>query len=147
VCVLAFTNLVEADALTLAKETEHGAFEASWFEQNFGAVVIANDDAYSRCSVEDLDDALHQTFSTLPALIQDVHTRALRELDPCLTRIFWMFGRQVFEERLCEKLTCLPVQGSLPQTSHLYAMLGNPPEATTNDSSAAHVFDPASCSQ
>jgi hypothetical protein len=40
-----------------------------------------------------------------------------------------MFGRQVFDERLCEKLTCLPVHGSLPQTSHLYAMFGNPPEA------------------
>jgi len=39
-----------------------------------------------------------------------------------------MFGRQVLDDRLCEKLTCLPVHGSLPQTSHRYAMWGNPPE-------------------
>jgi hypothetical protein len=86
--VVAISDEIEADALTLAEETEHGALKAPWFEENFGAVVIANDDAYPRCSVVDLDDALHQTFSTLPALMQDVQTRALRELDPCLTRIF-----------------------------------------------------------
>jgi len=78
--------------------------------------------------------------------MQEVHTRALREFEPCFTRIFWMLGRQVFEERLCEKLTCLPVHGSLPQISHLYAMMGNPPEATPNDSSAACVFDSVPCS-
>lgn len=61
--------------------------------------------------------------------MQEVHTRARRELDPNLTRIFWMLGRQVFEERLCEKLTCLPVHGSLPQISHLYAIVNSPPEA------------------
>jgi hypothetical protein len=31
---------------------------------------------------------LHQTFSTLPALMHEVHTLARRELVPCLTRIF-----------------------------------------------------------
>jgi hypothetical protein len=88
VCVFAFSDQVEADSLSLTKETEHRAFQAPWFEENFGTVVIADDDAYAGCCVVDLDDALHQTFSTLPALIHDVHTRALRELDPCLTRIF-----------------------------------------------------------
>jgi hypothetical protein len=39
-----------------------------------------------------------------------------------LTRIFWMFGLQVFDDRLWENETCLPVHGSLPQISHLYAM-------------------------
>jgi hypothetical protein len=54
--------------------------------------------------------------------MHDVQTRALREFVPCLTRIFWIFGLQVFEDRLCENETCLPVHGSLPQISHLYAM-------------------------
>jgi hypothetical protein len=88
VCVIAFSDQIEADALSLTKEPEHRAFQAPWLQQDFGAVVIADDDANPRCSVVYLDDALHQTFSTLPALMQDVHTRALRELDPCLTRIF-----------------------------------------------------------
>jgi hypothetical protein len=86
--VSAFANEVESEALALSEEAEHGAFEAPRFEEYFGSVVFAHDDADSRCSVVDLDDALHQTFSTLPALMQDVHTRALRELEPCLTRIF-----------------------------------------------------------
>jgi hypothetical protein len=86
--VSAFADKVEPEALTLSEEAEHRAFQAPWLQQDFGAVVIADDDANPGCSVVYLDDALHQTFSTLPALMQDVHTRALRELEPCLTRIF-----------------------------------------------------------
>jgi hypothetical protein len=86
--VSAFADKVESEALTLSEEAEHRAFKAPGFEEYFGSVVFTHDDADSGCSVVDLDDALHQTFSTLPALIQDVHTRALRELEPCLTRIF-----------------------------------------------------------
>jgi ATP-dependent DNA helicase RecG len=52
-----------------------------------------------------------------------------------------MFGRQVLEDRLCEKLTCLPVHGPLPQISHLYAMSRNPPEVRRNDSSPACVSE------
>ncbi len=72
--------------------------------------------------------------------MHDVHTLARREFVPCLTRIFWMFGRHVFDDRLCEKLTCLPVHGSLPQISHLYAMFGRPPEAIREVSSGHRVL-------
>lgn len=59
-----------------------------------------------------------QAFSTLPALRQDVQTRARRVLPPCLTRTRWMFGTQRRLDRLCEKLTCFPYHGALPQISH-----------------------------
>lgn len=51
--------------------------------------------------------------------MQEVHTRARRLLVPCFTRTRWMLGFQRRLERLCEKLTCFPNQGSLPQISHL----------------------------
>jgi hypothetical protein len=61
-------------------------------------------------------------FSTLPALRQDVHTRARRVLVPCLTRTRWIFGSQRRLERLWEKLTCFPYHGSFPQISQRYDM-------------------------
>jgi hypothetical protein len=79
---------VEADALALPEKTEHGAIEASRFEENLGPVVVANDDTDPCCVVVCLDEPLHQTFSTLPALMHEVHTLARREFVPCLTRIF-----------------------------------------------------------
>ena len=51
---------------------------------------------------------IDQTFSILPALMHDVHTRIRRELLPCFTRTFWMFGSQRRLERLWEKLTLFP---------------------------------------
>ncbi len=61
--------------------------------------------------------------------MHEVQTRIRLELLPCLTRTRWMFGNQRRLERLCEKLTCFPTHGSLPQTSHRYAMTGKPPGA------------------
>jgi hypothetical protein len=51
--------------------------------------------------------------------MQEVHTRALRVLDPCWTLIFWMLGSHRRLARLWEKLTLFPYWGSLPHTSHL----------------------------
>lgn len=56
-------------------------------------------------------------FWILPALMQDVHTRIRRVLVPWGIRTRWMLGSQRREERRCEKLTCLPTQGSFPQIS------------------------------
>ena len=53
--------------------------------------------------------------------MHEVQTRIRFELLPCFTRTRWTFGNQRRLERLCEKLTCLPTHGSLPQTSHRYA--------------------------
>jgi hypothetical protein len=108
--------------LTLAEQSKQGTVEASRLEEDFRAVVVADDDAGFGHLVVHLDEPLHQAFSTLPAVMHDVHTRARREFVPYLTRIFWMFGLQVFDDRLWENETCLPVHGSLPQISHLYAM-------------------------
>jgi len=108
--------------LALAEEPKQGTVEGPWFEEDLGAVVVTHDHTGFGDLVVDLDDPLHYAFSTLPALMHEVQTRALRELVPYLTLIFWMFGRQVFDDRLWENETCLPVHGSLPQISHLYAM-------------------------
>ena len=108
--------------LALAEESKEGTVEASGFEENFSAVAVTDDDTGLGDLVVDLDDPLHYAFSTLPALMHEVQTRALREFVPYLTRIFWMLGLQVFDDRLWENETCLPVHGSLPQISHLYAM-------------------------
>jgi hypothetical protein len=51
--------LVEANALTLAKETEHRAFEAPGLEEDLSAVVVPHDDANTGGTVVDLDDTLH----------------------------------------------------------------------------------------
>ena len=110
--------------MALAEEPEEGAIETSRFEKNFGSIVIAHNDTDTRGVVVGLDETLIHTFSTFPALMQEVQTLARRELVPCFTRIFWMLGLQVFEDRLWENETCLPVHGFLPQTSHLYAMRG-----------------------
>ena len=74
--------------LSLTEESEQGPFETSGLEEDFRAIVVANDDTGFSDLVVYLDDSLHQAFSTLPALIHDVHTRALREFVPCFTRIF-----------------------------------------------------------
>jgi hypothetical protein len=108
--------------LALSEEPKQGSFKASWFKANLSAVAVADDDTDAGDLVVNVDDSLHYAFSTLPALMHDVQTRALREFVPYLTRIFWILGRQVFDDRLWEKETCFPVHGSLPQISHLYAM-------------------------
>jgi hypothetical protein len=76
--------------------------------------------------------------------MHDVQTRALREFMPCLTRIFWILGLQVFDDRLWENETCFPVHGSLPQISHLYAMRAKPPEVRWQDTSGMPVVDDGS---
>ena len=116
---------VEHDMLTLAEQSKQGAIEASRFEANFGAIAVTDDDPDAGDLVVDLDDPLHYAFSTLPALMHEVQTRARREFVPYFTRIFWMLGLQVFDDRLWENETCLPVHGSLPQISHLYATREN----------------------
>jgi hypothetical protein len=113
---------VKDDMLTLAEKSKERAVKASWLEEDLRAIVVTDDDTGFRNLVVHLDEPLHQAFSTLPALMHDVQTRALREFVPYLTRIFWIFGLQVFDDRLWENETCLPVHGSLPQISHLYAM-------------------------
>jgi hypothetical protein len=120
--LVTFADLVESNTLALSQESEHGSVEAPGLEEDLGAIIVPHDHPDTGDIVVRLDDSLHQTFSTLPALMHDVQTRARRELLPCFTRIFWMFGRHVFEERLWEKLTCFPVHGSLPQISHRYAI-------------------------
>ncbi len=85
---VAFVVQVKTNALALPEHAEHGAVEAAWFQQYFGAIVIADNRADAGGGVVCLHDALHQTFSTLPALMHEVHTRARREFVPCLTRIF-----------------------------------------------------------
>jgi hypothetical protein len=74
--------------LALTEESEQGTIEAPWFEEHFGAIVIAHDDTGFGDFVVYLDDPLHYAFSTLPALMHDVQTRARREFVPYLTRIF-----------------------------------------------------------
>jgi hypothetical protein len=83
-----FVGQVEADALTLPQESEEGTVKTARFEEDFGAVVVADDDSDARGVVIGFDEPLGHAFSTFPALMQDVQTLARRELVPYLTRIF-----------------------------------------------------------
>ncbi len=49
-----------------------------------------------------------------------VQARMRREFDPCFTRTRWMLGSQRLLDRLCEKLTCFPTHGPLPQMSQRF---------------------------
>jgi hypothetical protein len=112
-----FLDGFEDDALALAQREEDAVLERTGPEEDLGQVVVTDDDADAGCGVVDLDDALHQTFSIFPALMQEVQTRIRFELLPWRTRTRWMLGSQRRLERLWEKLTCFPTQGSLPQIS------------------------------
>ena len=112
-----FVDGFEDDALALAQGAEDTVLERTGPEEHLRLVVVADDHADTGAGVVDLDDALHQTFSIFPALMQDVQTRIRFELLPWRTRTRWMFGSQRRLERLWEKLTCFPTHGSLPQIS------------------------------
>ena len=91
---------IEDHTLTLSQHAEKGTFERTGTEEHLVA-IIAPDDAYAGFGVVYLDDSLHRyAFSTLPALMQDVHTRTRLLLLPCLTRTRWMLGNQRRLERL-----------------------------------------------
>lgn len=64
------------------------------------------------------------TFVTLFAFRQDEHTRARRTPPPTRTFIECRFGRQRRFVLRWEWLTENPVDGPLPQTSHLAAITG-----------------------
>jgi len=85
----------EYDPLPLAEKAEDGAFQGTRSQKDRASVVVANDHPDPCFGIVGLDDSLHtQTFSTFPALIQEVQTRALRVFDPRRTLIRCMLGRQ-----------------------------------------------------
>ena len=75
---------VEDEALTLAEGAEDGSLERAGTEVDLGAIVVTDDDPDAGHRVVDLDHTLQhaQAFSTLPARMHDVQTRARRVFDP-----------------------------------------------------------------
>jgi hypothetical protein len=61
-------------------------------------------------------------FSTLPALMHDVHTESRRGAPFTMARTRWMFGFQRRRVRRWEWLTLMPNDGRFPHTSHTDAM-------------------------
>lgn len=75
---------LEDDPLPLTQGAEHGAAERSRADEDLGAVVVTDDDADAGDGVIGLDHALKhaQAFSTLPARMHEVQTRARLVLEP-----------------------------------------------------------------
>ena len=77
-----FASLFET--LALAEGAEDRSLEGTGTEVDLGAIVVTDDDPGAGDRVVGLDHTLQhaQAFSTLPARMQDVQTRARRVFDP-----------------------------------------------------------------
>lgn len=73
------------DSLTLAEHPENRTLQGARSQEHFGPIIVTDDDPDTGEWVIHLDHALNrqaQAFTTLPARMQDVQTRALRVFDP-----------------------------------------------------------------